>query len=243
MAQQDLLAKTLVELADNLVTEFDVVDLMSLLADRSVELLDASAAGLMLVDSRGSLQVMAASTEAVHLLELFQLQNEEGPCLDSFQSGRPVTAYDLHEENRWPRFSVEAVAAGFRSVYAFPMRLRNQVIGALNLFRTGASRLNESDVLLAQAMADVATITVLQERVTRDAHALSEQLQFALNSRIVIEQAKGVVAEQAGVPVEEAFVLLRTHARRNNRRLTELADDVINGRVSIVAKGPVAGSS
>jgi len=233
LARQDLLAKTFVELADNLVADFDTLDLMSLLAQRTVDLLDVDASGLMLSDARGGLQVMASSTETAHLLELSQLQNQEGPCLDAFRTARPVMTDDLRTEDRWPHFGAECVAAGFASVSAFPMRLRDTVIGGLNLFREQPGGLDDGDTLLAQALADVATITILQERMVRDAHLLSEQLQRALNSRVVVEQAKGVVAERVGTGVDEALAWLRGHARHHNRRLTDVAEDVIAGRVSV----------
>ena len=224
---------TLVELADTLVADFDVVELLSLLADRCVEVLDVGAAGLMLVAPDGDLRVMASSSEAMRVLELFELQAQEGPCLDCYRSGRPVVNQDLATVNgRWPRFAPEALAAGFRSVHALPMRLRGSVIGALNLFHAEAGEMTSADVDAAQALADVATIAILQHRATLQAQVINQQLQHALNSRVVLEQAKGMVAERAGLDMEQAFTALRTYARNHNLRLIDVAEAVIGGALA-----------
>jgi len=230
MPREVLLARTLVELADTLVDDFDVVELLFLLADRCVDVLDVAAAGLMLVAPEGDLRVVASSSEAMRMLELFEIQAQEGPCLDSYRTGEPVVNQDLaRADGRWPRFAVEALEAGFHSAHALPMRLRGTIIGALNLFRTEAGELNAADVAAAQALADVATIAVLQHRAVRDTQAVNDQLHYALNSRIVIEQAKGMVAERAGLDVDQAFNALRNHARDHHLRLVDLAHDVIVG--------------
>ena len=219
-------------MADTLVSDFDVVELLDRLAGHCTVLLDAAAAGLLLADQRGSLRVVAASVEQVRLLELIQLQNDEGPCLDSYRSGRPVSAENLATaQGRWPLFAREAVEAGFHSVHALPMRLREQCIGTLNLFRVTAGPLEEADARIGQALADVATIGILQERAVRRGEVLVEQLQVALNSRIVIEQAKGMLAEHAMSNVADAFALLRGFARDTNRRLSDVALDVVAGRL------------
>lgn len=224
------LANVFVELADTLVDEFDTVDFLQMLIDRCVELLDVDAAGLMLADQRGSLQLMASTVERARLLELFELQAEEGPCLDSFTTGGPVTNVDLAEaQDRWPRFSPAAVEAGFGGTHALPMRLRRQVIGALNLFTDRQAALDEDAVAIAQAMADVATIGLLHERNLAEQTLLSEQLQTALNSRVLIEQAKGVLAARAGISVADAFTRMRTHARRDGVTLTAVAAALVEG--------------
>jgi GAF domain-containing protein len=234
------LARTLVELADTLVDDFDVVELLTRLADRCVEMLEVGAAGLMLAGPDGELRVMASSSEAMRVLELFELQAEEGPCLDCYRSGKPVMGHDLAvAAGRWPRFSAEARAAGFRSVQALPMRLRGTVIGALNLFHVEAGEMRTSDVESAQALADVATIAILQHRASLEAQELNQQLQHALNSRIVIEQAKGMVAERAGLHVQLAFSALRTYARDHNLRLVAVAEAVIDGSLAPTALGPL----
>src|SRR6267154_671355 len=221
-----LLSETFVELTDTMVAGFDVIDFLHVLTDRSVQLLDVSAAGLLLADPRGELRVVAASSEAARLLELFQLQNDQGPCLDCFRAGRPVAAADLAAEaQRWPRFAAAARQAGFIAVQALPMRLRDQVIGALNLFRAAPGAFDPASVRIGQALADVATIGLLHERSMRRSDILNEQLQAALNSRVIIEQAKGKLAERLGIDMDRAFTMLRDYARNSNQRLTNVARD------------------
>ncbi|MEE1762699.1 MULTISPECIES: GAF and ANTAR domain-containing protein [unclassified Streptomyces] len=221
---QQLLAKTFVELADNLVADFDLIDFLRLLTDRCVGMLDASAAGVLLADRDGKLRVMAASDERVRLLELFQLQNDEGPCLECFRTGTPVAVPDLTREvDRWPRFVTAAHRSGFGAVQALPMRLRDEVVGALNLFHATPGPFDPAGTLIAQALADVATISLLQQRTVHRSTVLNEQLQTALNSRVLIEQAKGKLAERQGIDMEQAFTTLRSYARAHNRRLSDLA--------------------
>lgn len=240
MTREAVLARTLVELADTLVDDFDVVDLLTRLADRCVEVLDIEAAGIMLAAPDGQLRVMASSSEAMRVLELFEIQAQEGPCLESHRTGVPVVNQDLGAGNgRWPRFAPEALAAGFRSVHALPMRLRGSVIGALNLFRAGAGEMGPADIEVAQAFADVATIAILQHRAAQEAQVVNEQLTHALNSRIVIEQAKGMIAERLGLDMEWSFTALRNHARNHNVRLTDLADAVISGTTNPSALDPL----
>jgi transcriptional regulator with GAF, ATPase, and Fis domain len=229
-----LLSETFVELTDTMVADFDVIDFLHVLTDRSAQLLDVSAAGLLLADPRGELRVVAASSEAARLLELFQLQNDQGPCLDCFRAGQPVSAGDLAAAaQRWPRFAAAAQQAGFAAVQALPMRLREQVIGALNLFRAGPGAFDAADVRVGQALADVATISLLHERSMRHSDTLNEQLQTALNSRVVIEQAKGKLAERLGLDMDQAFGLLRDHARNRNLRLSDLAQALIDGSATL----------
>jgi len=241
MQRETLLSQTFVELTDTLVADFDVVELLTLLADRCVEVLGVGAAGLMLVGLDGDLRVMASSSEAMRVLELFELQCHEGPCLDCYHTGRPVLDLDLTaSSDRWPRFSVEALGAGFRSVHALPMRLRGSVIGALNLFHVHPAEMEQVDVEAAQALADVATIAILQHRAALEAQVLNEQLHQALNSRIVIEQAKGIVAERKGLNMEEAFYALRNHARNNKLRLVDVANGIIDGSLTASSLDPAA---
>lgn len=234
MEAERRLAQTLVELADTLVADFDVVDFLHTLAQRCVELLDTAEAGIMLADQRGGLGLVASSSEQSRLLEVFELQSEQGPCLDCFRTGRPVGADDLDDaEHRWPAFAAAARRAGFRSVIALPLRCRNQVVGALNLFRTEPGSLDAEGLATGQAMADIATISILQERSLREARILAEQLQRALSSRVAIEQAKGVLAERARVNVDEAFTMLRGYARSHNQRLRVVAESVIAGEIGV----------
>jgi GAF domain-containing protein len=226
------LAEAFVTLADTLVDDFDVVDFLHELTVRCAQVLGVSAAGVLLTDQRGALRVVAASTEQTRLLELLQSQTDQGPCPECFHTGRPVAVADLSTptaSRRWPRFVAEARRIGFASVHALPMRLRTRVIGALNLFGTQPGALDGDTIRLAQALADVATIGLMQARAIRQRDALAEQLQTALNSRVVIEQAKGVIAERRHVDMDQSFTLLRGTARTSNRRLSELARAVVDG--------------
>jgi GAF domain-containing protein len=232
-----LLSDTFVELTDTMVADFDIIDFLHVLTQRSVELLDVSAAGLLLADPRGELRVVAASSEAARVLELFQLQSDQGPCLDCFRSGQPVTCVDLSADPRWPQFAQQAEQAGFSAVQALPMRLRDQVIGALNLFRGVVGDFDPEVVHVGQALADVATISLLHDRSMRRTDTLNEQLQTALNSRVVIEQAKGKLAERLGIDVNQAFTLLRDQARNRNQRLSDLARAFVDGTQAIGAPG------
>jgi GAF domain-containing protein len=229
MSQQTLLLRTLVELADSLVDDFDVVELLSRLTERCVEVLGVSAAGVLLVAPEGDLRVVASSSEAMRVVELFELQSDEGPCLDCFRSGEAVINEDLATvDGRWPRLTPIAIDAGFRSVHALPMRLRHSIIGALNLFGSETGAMADDDIVAGQALADVATIAILQQWAFVESRVLNEQLSHALSSRVVIEQAKGVLAERAGLTMEMAFESMRHFARTNNRRLVEVAQGVID---------------
>jgi hypothetical protein len=228
------LAEVFVEVADTLVDEFDLVEFLHMVTGQVTSLVDVAAAGLLLADHEGRLQVMAASDEKAKLLELFQLQAQEGPCLDAFRTGVAVMTDDLDgARSTWPLFSPRALAAGFGSVYAFPLRLRTERLGALNLFGTGVGTVAPADIGIVQALADVATIGLLQERAIRRGEVLTEQLQGALNSRIVIEQAKGGLAQRLGITVDEAFDLLRTHARRHHLKLGDVALAVLRDPTSL----------
>nr|WP_086823027.1 GAF and ANTAR domain-containing protein [Allokutzneria sp. NRRL B-24872] len=230
--EEDRLLATFVELADTLIDDFDVIDFLHLLVDRCVELLDIDAAGLLLADQHGRLQLIASSDNEVRWLELVQLQNDEGPCLEAFATGAHVGHPDLNTgRDRWPRFSVAALERGFVAVDALPMRLRGQVIGALNLFRSTAGELPATSLRTAKALVDVATIGLLQERSIRHQEVLTEQLQVALTSRVVIEQAKGFLAHRLDVDMDGAFTVLRRYSRAHNLKLAELAAAVISRQI------------
>jgi transcriptional regulator with GAF, ATPase, and Fis domain len=231
------LGEAFVKLADTLVDDFDVSDFLHILAAHCVKLLDVDAAGLMLADGIGRLRLAAASTERARLLELFELQNDEGPCLNCFASGQAVLASDLDrrgDANPWPRFARASREAGFLSVAALPLRLRAQTIGALNLFREEPSALLPPQQRLGQALADVATIGILQERGVRRNELLAQQLQITLDGRLVIEQAKGVLAERTGLEMDESFRLLRAAARSRHQQLSIVATLVVSGRLELV---------
>ena len=221
--------RSLVEMADTLVDDFDVVDMLTRLADQCVDLLGASAAGVMLAAPTGELRLVASSSETMRVLELFELQAEQGPCLDAFHSGERVAHENLQSGGRWPRFSMVALEAGFQSVFAMPLRLRERTVGALNVFSAERTPMSEEDVLIVQAFADLAAISVVQHRAASEAQLINEQLAKALTSRILIEQAKGVIFERAGVDMAEAFIRLRKYARDHNLLLTDVAQAAIDG--------------
>lgn len=230
MANEGLVISTLVEMADNLVEEFDVIDLVTLLSHRCAEALDVDAAGVMLASPEGELQYLASSSESMRLLEVFQIQTDEGPCIDCFNSGEPIVNHALSvNDGRWPRFTPVALEAGFASVHCLPLRLRGRTIGALNFLRTREGWLDSYEVTLAQSMADLATITLIQHRAAADAKVLNLQLSYALNSRIIIEQAKGMVAQATNCGLREAFALIRSYARSHHLGLTALATSLVEG--------------
>ena len=236
MPREARLAQTLVELADTLVKKFDGVELLYRLTDRCVELLDVAAAGIMLAAPDGGLRVMASSSAPMRVLELFELQSEEGPCLDCFRTAEPVLNQDLTTAGeRWPRFAAEALEAGFRSVQALPMKLRGTTIGALNLFHTDAVELTPADVAAAQSLADVATIAILQHRAIGEAQLVNEQLGHVLNGRIIIEQAKGVVGERTGATMEAASAMVAEYARHHDRQLVDVARSLVEGTLAASA--------
>jgi GAF domain-containing protein len=229
------LATIFVEVADTLVDEFDMLDYMHMITERVADLTEAPAVGMLLADQHGRLEFVAGSTESVTLVELFVVQNQEGPCQDAFRTGEAVVNVDLANATaRWPRFAPLAVAAGFRSVHTFPMRLRRQVIGTLNVFGdTPGQGFQDGDITIMQALADAATIGLLQERAVSHGETLTEQLQGALNSRIIIEQAKGAVAQARGISVDDAFTAIRRYARTRNRRLTAVAEAIVTDPSSL----------
>lgn len=240
MADQALFVRTLVELADNLVDDFDVVELLSLLSERCVDTLDVAAAGVMLASPGGALHVVASSSETMRMLELFQIQADEGPCVEAYRSGLPVVNVDLGAlAGRWPRFAALARGQGFGAAHSLPMRLRQQSLGALNMLRAETGTFGASDVAAAQAFADVATIAIVQHQVAVEARVLNSQLNMALNSRIAIEQAKGRISEATGTDMDEAFRRLRHHARNHNLRLSDLAGQVALGDIRIDSLDPL----
>ena len=235
-SREEALAATFVMLADTLVDDYDVVELLDTLVRSCVEILGVTAAGLLLNDQKGNLAVVASSSEESRLLEICQLQSDEGPCLDCVRSGASVSSGDLGQDRaRWPTFVAAALDAGFQSVFAVPMRLRDQTIGGLNLFSAAPVLASTADQGLAQALADVATIGILQQRSAHRSSLLAEQLQHALNSRIMVEQAKGVLAERHAVSMDVAFDALRRHARNNNLKLVEVARSVVRGDTDATA--------
>ena len=231
MPREQRLGEVFVSLADTLVADYDVIDLLYHLTTVCVELLAVDTAGVLVTsDTEGTLRTVASSHERTELLELFQLQADQGPCLDAYRSAQPVSCADLSDDGgRWPRFSAHAYSQGYRSVHARPMRVRNTVIGALNLFGDQPGSMPETDLHTAQAFADIATLSIVKDRTTTTQAAIVDQLQHALSSRVIIEQAKGIVSERQNISVDEAFVELRGYARHQRERLTTVAESVIRG--------------
>lgn len=243
MAREDLVAHTFVELADTLVEGYDPIEFLHRLTERCVSLLGMTEAGVVLADSQGQLRALASSSERMHLIELIEVQRQDGPCLDCWRSGEAVREDHLTEATaRWPHFAPAALEAGFGSVYAIPMRLRDERLGALNLFANGPRGLVAPDETLAQALADVATIGILNERFIRQREEVSEQLQIAFTTRVVLEQAKGVVAQANSTDMDEAFALLRGYARHHNLLLSDVAKRVIARELAVDGLAVPAGT-
>ncbi len=236
MSREADVVRSLVEMADTLVDDYDVVDLLTGLTDRCVSLLGVSAAGVMLASPAGGLGLVASSSEAMRLLELFELQAQEGPCLDAFRTGERIEHENLAiGSGHWPSFSAAAIKVGFRSALALPLRLRDVTLGALNLLNDTVTPLEETDIIVARAFADLAALSIMQHRAAAEAQRLNEQLSAALTSRIVIEQAKGVISERADIELDEAFSRLRAYARNHNLRLTDVARAAIDGALDPLA--------
>ncbi|MET0698849.1 MAG: GAF and ANTAR domain-containing protein [Mycobacterium sp.] len=230
MDRYEVLANAFVGLADTLVADYDAVELTQQLIDSSMKLLPIAAAGIVLGDAQGALHVFATSSQQTRLLELLQVQADNGPCLCAYRTGEPVLVDDVSvEPQRWSAFAKRAIEYGFHSVSALPLQLRGERVGALNLFRTEVGTLNPADVAVGQALADVAAIGILHQRLMTHSELVNKQLQTALNSRVIIEQAKGVLAERGAIDMHVAFTLLRAHARKNQQRLADLARAVVAG--------------
>lgn len=230
--REDRLVRVLVHMADTLVSDFEPVDLFYELVVSCPDLLDVAQAGLLLTDGNGELRAVAASTEATAVVELLELEKRGGPGAEAFRTGQPVRSGELagpDARQRWPEFGAVAQSVGFRAVTALPMRLRDKVLGALDLFLTEAVDLTDGDLTVAQALADLATIAILQDRLSVDDRTVISQLQTALETRVVIEQAKGIVAHEAALGMDEAFGRIRNHARNNNQRLRDISAAIVSG--------------
>ena len=233
MTSEDQLVEALVSMAGSLVTGEDATDLLARLTSECARLLDVASVGLLLADRRGTLHVLAASSHDAADLEAFQSQREQGPCYDCYQDGRPVLVADVSTATeRWPGFVPVALQHGIRSVHTVPLRLRDQVLGALGLFGSSPGELNERDLRLAQALADVATISITQDRAPEDPNAVNEQLQTALDTRVILEQAKGVLAQTGGLNMADAYAALARYARDQNLKLAHVARALVERSVS-----------
>lgn len=229
MTREDAVVEALVSMAGSLVAGDDVPDLLNRLTSECARMLDVTSAGLLLADRRGVLHVVAASSHDAADLEAFQSQRAQGPCHDCYQDGRPVPVPDIAAAvDRWPAFVPVAIQHGVRSVHAVPLRLRDQVLGTLGLFGPAPGQLNDRDLRLAQALADVATISTIQDRVASDREAVNEQLQIALDSRVLLEQAKGILAQKGGLGMHDAYAALRQYARDHNLKLAHVARELVD---------------
>lgn len=232
--REDQLLQTVATLADSLVDDFDVVELLQILVDECTHIFDAAAAGILLVAPSGELEVIVSTNERSELVGLMQLRAGEGPCVEAVATGSVVSVEDLRDvADRWPKFAEDAVRSGFSSLHAIPMRLRESVIGSLNLFRDRVGALNAEDAAAAKTLADIATISILQQRLVEESVIAQGQLQRALDSRVLIEQAKGYVAQSHDLDMDAAFRLIRDHARATQTRLSTVASDITSGRLTL----------
>jgi GAF domain-containing protein len=223
-----------VKVADTLMDSYDIVDLLSTLVHECADLLGVEAGGMLIADTFGNLELVASTSEAAEFVEIMQLAAGSGPCVECFTTARAVSVGDIREtEGAWPEFTAAALGRGFRSLHATPMRLRGTVIGTMNLLGMRPGVFDARDVALAQALADVAIIGILQERSLRDPQIISEQLHLALDTRVMIEQAKGVLSHVHSMSMEEAFAALRAHAREHGMSLRAVAAGIIDRSITL----------
>jgi GAF domain-containing protein len=238
MAEQErTMLEAFVTLADSLVGDYEVNEFLRMLMERCAEVFEVTTAGVMLESADGHLRIAAALSAEMEELEQAEVDNEDGPCHEAYRTGEPVVADDLDTSDvadRWPRVVDRMREMGLKAVYAFPLRLRDDRIGALNLYRAAPGAFRDEDVRLAQAMADVATIGILQVRKLESAEQRAGQLQHALDSRVVIEQAKGIVSARRDVSVDEAFHAIRRHARSHGRNIHEVARSIIEEGADVI---------
>lgn len=230
------LSDTIAELVDTIVSDFDITEIFFRLVDAAVAVVDADEAGLLLTDRTGELGIAATTSASTHLVELLQVQAREGPCFDAYRTGEPVRTGPLdsdHARQTWPEFTPMALSAGFHSVVAVPMRWRDTTLGSLNLFRKGPGRADDREVTAARALADLTTIAVVQAHAVDGAHEVIDQLQNALDTRVSIEQAKGIVAERTKLGMDAAFERIRRHARSSNARLADVAAGIVSGDLDV----------
>ena len=239
MSDQAMFSDTLIQLAETLTDEFDIIDALQLLADRSVALFAADEAGVLTRDPHGFLHLLASTSDGVHLAELFQIQNDQGPCLEASMTGQPVVSNDLRADStRWPLFAPYAIQAGFLAVSAFPMRQRGHVLGALNLFRRSPGSMRDEEARQAQAMADIATLSILAFEATRQPLGEPAQMRHVLQSRMTLETAKGIIASEFGVSIQTATEMLRRHANEHRIGLSAVASQVVSGETPLGRRDP-----
>ena len=232
MTREEQIIATFVELADTMLEDFDIVEFLHRLLERAVELLSCAEAGLLLANAEGALQVMASSSQRSEALELLQSESGRGPCVESYLGSQTVFSEDLEmDRKRWPVFAEAALGSGIGSVHSIPMRVQGETIGTFNLFRSKVGRIGPHDLPLGQGLADISAVAILQERATRERRGIVQQLEHALGSRVLIEQAKGILAERAHASIDAAFLGIRAYSRSHNRRLIEVAGDIVENRL------------
>ncbi|MEO6827953.1 MAG: GAF and ANTAR domain-containing protein [Microbacteriaceae bacterium] len=235
VSRETRINEAFVKLADTLTADYDVIDLLHTLMEECIELLGTQAGGLMLADTLGNLELVASTNEQADFVEIMQLNAGAGPCIECFTAGKAVAVADIDDVGTtWPEFRAAALQRGFRSVHATPLQLRGQIIGTMNLFGTSVGVLSPKDAAVTQALADVATIGILQERMIRESSIVTEQLQRALDSRVLIEQAKGVLSQTGSMEMGEAFSALRAYARNNNLSLRSVAEGVTTRSLDVL---------
>lgn len=233
-SRSERVSAAFVKLAETLVDEYHVLDLLQTLVEETVSLLDAAAVGLLLADSHGELQVVASTNEESQLVEILQLQAGAGPCVECFKTGAVITIDSIDSmDQRWPEFRAAALSQGFHSIHAVPLRVRDRTIGAMGLFGRDIGALTAEDSAIGQALADVATIGLLHERTIRESTLVNDQLQRALNSRVLVEQAKGVISQTKGVDLNDAFNMIRRYSRSHNIGLQEAARNIVRGSLTL----------
>lgn len=221
------IVQSLIRMADTLVSDYDPIALLTDLAESCVRILDVDAAGVSLGED-STLRFVAASSETMEMMELYQIERHEGPCFDAYSTGMAVATSDLEtNRSRWPKWAAKALESGYQAAAAFPLRLRDETIGALNIYSSRIRELNKRDVDVGRGLADMATIGLLHEGVVTRNRVVQDQLQFALDSRVVIEQAKGMLAERHGILHQDAFDRIRNHARKSGLRLRDVAAGVV----------------
>lgn len=238
-SREQRISAAFVAVADTLTTDFDVLDLLHTLVEQCTQILDTSAGGLMLMDGNGELQLMTSTSEAADFVEVMQLNASAGPCIECFRTGTAQSVPSIKDlGERWPDFQKAAIGGGFKSAHATPMRLRGQVIGTMNLFSTKRGALSERDAAVAQALTDVATIGILQERMVKEVNTMAEQLHKALDSRVLVEQAKGMIAHSLDMDMDAAFSAIRAYAHANKLTIRAVAEGVSDRSINVSVVAP-----
>ncbi|MGW7412317.1 GAF and ANTAR domain-containing protein [Streptomyces sp. NPDC054863] len=229
ISREQHIAKAFVSLADSFAEDVDPTVLLDRLAAHCVALTSTDAAGIMMIDARGSLRTMAVSDSRAALLELFQMQSGQGPCIDAWHEQHRLDVPDLAtQESRWPDFVPLARELGFRGAYALPMKVNGQGVGALNLLREDPGTLTDTELALAQALADVACVAVVRWQADpARPHDVLTQVQAAVSVKATIETAKGLLAAAGGIGVQEADAALHRYSRLHGMSPSDAAQQLV----------------